>query len=56
MLGSQAQNIYDSGGNCYAHNWDRMHNELESLHDFWSGDDKYSSQYSDVQSEVEGLG
>lgn len=55
-LRSQAQNIYDSGGNCYAHNRDRMHNELESLHDFWSGNKKYKSQYIDVQGEVKGLG
>ena len=55
-LGGQADNIYQAGGNDYSHNRDRMLNEVDYLHAFWIGGDKYSSQYSDVQSEVEGLG
>ena len=55
-LGGQADNIYQAGGNDYSHNRDRMEYEVDYLHAFWSGGDKYSSQYSDVQREVEGLG
>ena len=55
-LGGQADNIYQAGGNDYSHNRGRMLNEVDYLHAFWSGGDKYRSQYRDVQREVDGLG